>query len=116
VSIALAVALILQAAFFIIWIMAASPASLAYVLIALAAFAMGLQANAMRSLHVPGISTTAFSRVTTAGRLPPPATAKRGTNQCRRSLMPKPKAAGPGQDEMRKVNSERSYSSQRGTP
>jgi hypothetical protein len=109
VSIALAVALILQAAFFIIWIMAASPASLAYVLIALAAFAMGLQANAMRSLHVPGISTT-------AGRLPPPATAKRGTNQCRRSLMPKPKAAGPGQDEMRKVNSERSYSSQRGTP
>jgi uncharacterized membrane protein YoaK (UPF0700 family) len=61
VSIALAIALILQAAFFVVWVTAASPASLAYILIALAAFAMGLQANAVRSLHVPGISTTAFT-------------------------------------------------------
>ena len=61
VSIALAFAFILQAAFFAVWITAASPASLAYPLIALAAFAMGLQANAVRSLHVPGISTTAFT-------------------------------------------------------
>jgi uncharacterized membrane protein YoaK (UPF0700 family) len=61
VSIALAIAFILQAAFFAVWITAASPASLAYPLIALAAFAMGLQANAVRSLHVPGISTTAFT-------------------------------------------------------
>ena len=28
---------------------------------ALSAFAMGLQANAIRALHVPGISTTAFT-------------------------------------------------------
>jgi uncharacterized membrane protein YoaK (UPF0700 family) len=61
VSIALALALILQAAFFAVWIAAASPASLAYLLIALAAFAMGLQAYAIRSLNVPGISTTAFT-------------------------------------------------------
>jgi uncharacterized membrane protein YoaK (UPF0700 family) len=61
VSIALAIALVLQAAFFAVWFTAASPASLAYILIALAAFAMGLQANAVRSLHVPGISTTAFT-------------------------------------------------------
>jgi uncharacterized membrane protein YoaK (UPF0700 family) len=61
VSIALAIALISQAAFFAVWITAASPAGLAYVLVALAAFAMGLQANAVRSLHVPGISTTAFT-------------------------------------------------------
>jgi uncharacterized membrane protein YoaK (UPF0700 family) len=61
VSIALAIALILQAAFFAVWIAAASPASLAYLLIALAAFAMGLQAYAVRSLNVPGISTTAFT-------------------------------------------------------
>ena len=61
VSITLALALILQAAFFAVWITAASPASLAYILIALAAFAMGLQAYAIRSLHVPGISTTAFT-------------------------------------------------------
>jgi uncharacterized membrane protein YoaK (UPF0700 family) len=61
VSIALALALVLQAAFFLVWVTAASPASLAYILIALAAFAMGLQANAVRSLHVPGISTTAFT-------------------------------------------------------
>ena len=61
VSIALALALILQAAFLIVWITAASPAGLAYLLIALAAAAMGLQTNAVRSLHVPGLSTTAFS-------------------------------------------------------
>jgi uncharacterized membrane protein YoaK (UPF0700 family) len=61
VSIVLAIAFILQAAFFAVWITAASPASLAYTLIALAAFAMGLQANAIRSLNVPGISTTAFT-------------------------------------------------------
>ena len=61
VSIALAIAFILEAAFFAVWVTAASPASLAYILIALAAFAMGLQANAIRSLHVPGISTTAFT-------------------------------------------------------
>jgi uncharacterized membrane protein YoaK (UPF0700 family) len=61
VSIALAIAFTLQAAFFAVWVTAASPASLAYILIALAAFAMGLQANAIRSLHVPGISTTAFT-------------------------------------------------------
>jgi uncharacterized membrane protein YoaK (UPF0700 family) len=61
VSIALAIAFILQAAFFAVWVTAASPASLAYILIALAAFAMGLQANAIRSLNVPGISTTAFT-------------------------------------------------------
>jgi uncharacterized membrane protein YoaK (UPF0700 family) len=61
VSIALALAFVVQAAFFAVWATAASPASLAYPLIALAAFAMGLQANAVRSLQVPGISTTAFT-------------------------------------------------------
>jgi uncharacterized membrane protein YoaK (UPF0700 family) len=61
VSIALAIALISQAAFFAVWITAASPIGLAYILVALAAFAMGLQANAVRSLRVPGISTTAFT-------------------------------------------------------
>jgi hypothetical protein len=50
VEITLAIALILQVAFFAVWITAAVPASLAYILIALAAFAMGLQANAIRSL------------------------------------------------------------------
>ena len=61
VSVALAIGLIPQAAFLVVWITAASPARLAYILIALAAFAMGLQANAIRSLHVPGIFTTAFT-------------------------------------------------------
>jgi uncharacterized membrane protein YoaK (UPF0700 family) len=61
VSIALAIALILQAGFLTVWITAASPASLAYILMALSALAMGLQANAIRDLHVPGISTTAFT-------------------------------------------------------
>jgi uncharacterized membrane protein YoaK (UPF0700 family) len=61
VSIALAIALILQAGFLAVWITAASPASLAYILMALSALALGLQANAIRDLHVPGISTTAFT-------------------------------------------------------
>jgi uncharacterized membrane protein YoaK (UPF0700 family) len=61
VSIALAIALIGQVAFLAVWIAAASPASLAYILIALAAFPMGLQAYTVRSLNVPGISTTAFT-------------------------------------------------------
>jgi uncharacterized membrane protein YoaK (UPF0700 family) len=61
VSIVLAAALILQAAFLIVWVTVSSPAHLAYTLIALSAFAMGMQMNAIRSLHVPGISTTAFT-------------------------------------------------------
>jgi uncharacterized membrane protein YoaK (UPF0700 family) len=61
VSIALAIALVPQAGFLIVWVTAASPASLAYTLMALSALAMGLQMNAIRDLHVPGISTTAFT-------------------------------------------------------
>jgi uncharacterized membrane protein YoaK (UPF0700 family) len=61
VTIALAIALILQVGFLVVWVTAASPASLAYVLMALSALALGLQANAIRSLHVPSISTTAFT-------------------------------------------------------
>jgi uncharacterized membrane protein YoaK (UPF0700 family) len=61
VSIALAIALVPQVAFLAVWVSAASPASLAYILMALSALAMGLQMNAIRDLHVPGISTTAFT-------------------------------------------------------
>ena len=61
VSVALAIALVPQVGFLAVWVAAASPASLAYILIALAAFPMGLQAYAVRSLNVPGISTTAFT-------------------------------------------------------
>ena len=61
VAVALAIALILQIAFLVEWVTAASPASLAYILMALSALALGLQANAIRSLHVPSISTTAFT-------------------------------------------------------
>jgi uncharacterized membrane protein YoaK (UPF0700 family) len=61
VSAALAIALLPEAAFFAVWVAAAAPARLPYLLIALAALPMGLQANAVRSLHVPGISTTAFT-------------------------------------------------------
>jgi uncharacterized membrane protein YoaK (UPF0700 family) len=61
VSVALAIALIPQVGFLAVWVAAASPASLAYILMALSALAMGLQMNAIRDLHVPGISTTAFT-------------------------------------------------------
>jgi uncharacterized membrane protein YoaK (UPF0700 family) len=61
VSIALVIALILQLGFLAVWVAAASPASLAYILMALSGLGMGMQMNAIRSLHVPGISTTAFT-------------------------------------------------------
>jgi uncharacterized membrane protein YoaK (UPF0700 family) len=61
VTIALAIALILQVGFLVVWDTSASPASLAYILMALSALALGLQANAIRSLNVPSISTTAFT-------------------------------------------------------
>jgi uncharacterized membrane protein YoaK (UPF0700 family) len=61
VSIALAIALVPQVGFLAVWVAAASPASLAYILMALSALAMGLQMNAIRDLHVPGISATAFT-------------------------------------------------------
>jgi uncharacterized membrane protein YoaK (UPF0700 family) len=55
------VVLVVQVGFLAVW-MAASPSNAAtYVLIGLNAFAMGLQMNAIRALHVPGISTTAAS-------------------------------------------------------
>jgi uncharacterized membrane protein YoaK (UPF0700 family) len=61
VSVALVIVLGLQVAFLAIWSTAAAPASLAYLLIAVGAFAMGIQLNAVRSVHVPGVSTTAFT-------------------------------------------------------
>jgi uncharacterized membrane protein YoaK (UPF0700 family) len=61
VSITLGMALVLQASFLAGWMTTSSPAHLAYILVALGAFATGLQMNAIRALHVPGISTTAFT-------------------------------------------------------
>jgi uncharacterized membrane protein YoaK (UPF0700 family) len=59
VSIALGVTLVVQIGFLSVW-MTASPSSVvSNVLVGLNAFAMGLQMNAIRSMHVPGISTTA---------------------------------------------------------
>jgi uncharacterized membrane protein YoaK (UPF0700 family) len=61
VSIALGVALVLQVGFLAGWMTTSSPPRLAYLLVALGAFAMGLQMNAIRALQVPGVSTTAFT-------------------------------------------------------
>jgi uncharacterized membrane protein YoaK (UPF0700 family) len=66
VSITLGVALVLQLGFLAGWLATSSPAHLAYALVAPAAFAMGLQINAIRALHVPSISTAAFTATVTA--------------------------------------------------
>ncbi|HTF53262.1 MAG TPA: YoaK family protein [Pseudonocardia sp.] len=59
VSIALGVALALQVGFLAVW-METSPSNKAtYILLGMNALAMGLQMNAVRSLHVPAISTVA---------------------------------------------------------
>jgi uncharacterized membrane protein YoaK (UPF0700 family) len=55
------VVLVVQVGFLAVW-MTTSPSNVAtYVLIGLNALAMGSQMNAIRALHVPGISTTAAS-------------------------------------------------------
>jgi uncharacterized membrane protein YoaK (UPF0700 family) len=61
VSITLGIALVPQAGFLAAWMTARQPVQLAYLLVALGAFAMGLQMNAIRTLHVPSISTTALT-------------------------------------------------------
>jgi uncharacterized membrane protein YoaK (UPF0700 family) len=59
VSLALGVALVAQAGFLAVWLTTSPSGLVSNILISLNAFAMGLQMNAIRSLHVPGISTTA---------------------------------------------------------
>jgi uncharacterized membrane protein YoaK (UPF0700 family) len=61
VSVTLGAGLIVQCGFLAGWLATSTPASLTYLLVALGAVGMGLQMNAARSLHVPGISTTAFT-------------------------------------------------------
>jgi uncharacterized membrane protein YoaK (UPF0700 family) len=59
VSIAPGVALVMQVGFLAAWMAASPPSEVSTILLGLNAFAMGLQMNAIRSLHVPSISTTA---------------------------------------------------------
>jgi uncharacterized membrane protein YoaK (UPF0700 family) len=59
VSVALGIALVVQAGFLVVWLAVPPSGLVTNVLIGLNAFAMGMQMNAVRSLHVPGISTTA---------------------------------------------------------
>jgi uncharacterized membrane protein YoaK (UPF0700 family) len=66
VSITLGVALVLEVGFLAGWLTTSSPDHLAYLLVALGGFAMGLQINAIRTLHVPSMSTTAFTATVAA--------------------------------------------------
>ncbi|WP_433273607.1 YoaK family protein [Pseudonocardia xinjiangensis] len=59
VSAALGVALVAQVAFLALWVAFPLSSDVENILVALSAFALGMQMNAIRSLHVPGISTTA---------------------------------------------------------
>jgi uncharacterized membrane protein YoaK (UPF0700 family) len=59
VSIALGVALVVQVGFLSVWIAVSPSSEVSNILLGMNAFAMGLQMNAIRSLHVPSISTTA---------------------------------------------------------
>jgi uncharacterized membrane protein YoaK (UPF0700 family) len=61
VSLTLALALILQVVFLAVWLASAASTGRTYFLLAVSAVAMGMQMNAVRSLHVPGTSTTAFT-------------------------------------------------------
>jgi uncharacterized membrane protein YoaK (UPF0700 family) len=59
VSIALLAVLVVQIGFLAVWLTASPSTEVTYIMLGLNAFGMGLQMNAIRSLHVPGISTTA---------------------------------------------------------
>jgi len=59
VSITLVAALVVQVGFLAVWMAVPPSNDVSNILIGLNAFAMGMQMNAIRSLHVPGISTTA---------------------------------------------------------
>jgi uncharacterized membrane protein YoaK (UPF0700 family) len=61
VSIALVVVLVVQLGFLAVWLTTSPSNAVTYIMLGLNAFGMGLQMNAIRSLHVPGISTTAAS-------------------------------------------------------
>jgi uncharacterized membrane protein YoaK (UPF0700 family) len=61
VSVALGVTLLLEAGFLAVWMTTSPSDPVTYLLVALNASAMGLQMNAIRSLRVPGVSTTAFT-------------------------------------------------------
>jgi uncharacterized membrane protein YoaK (UPF0700 family) len=58
-TMALGLSLIMQVTFLAVWMAYPPPASAAFALVGLNAFAMGVQMNAIRLLHVPGVSTTA---------------------------------------------------------
>jgi uncharacterized membrane protein YoaK (UPF0700 family) len=61
VSATLWAALVVQVGFVAVWMVASPSNQSTYILMGLNAFAMGMQMNAVRALHVPGISTTAAS-------------------------------------------------------
>lgn len=61
VSVALGIVLVVQLGFLAVWMTTSPRSDVSYILVSLNAFAMALQMNAIRSLRVPGVSTTAAS-------------------------------------------------------
>jgi uncharacterized membrane protein YoaK (UPF0700 family) len=61
VTVTLGLSFVVQVAFLAVWMAYSPPARAAFALVGLNAFAMGLQMNAVRLLHVPGVSTTAVT-------------------------------------------------------
>jgi uncharacterized membrane protein YoaK (UPF0700 family) len=60
-TVVLGIGLLAQLLFAVVWVSASSPTHRIGVLVSLGAFAMALQMNAVRTLAVPAISTTAFT-------------------------------------------------------
>jgi uncharacterized membrane protein YoaK (UPF0700 family) len=61
VTMALGLSFIVQVTFLAVWMAYSPPERAAFALVGLNAFGMGVQMNAVRLLHVPGVSTTAFT-------------------------------------------------------
>ena len=61
VTMAMGLSFIVQVTFLAVWMAYSPPSRAALALVGLNAFAMGVQMNAVRLLHVPGVSTTAVT-------------------------------------------------------
>jgi ABC-type nitrate/sulfonate/bicarbonate transport system permease component len=61
VSITLAAGLVTQLVFLAMWTATSRSTGTGYIMVAAGATAMGMRMNAIQSLHLPGMSTTAFT-------------------------------------------------------
>ncbi len=89
VTTVLGLGLLVEAVFALVWVTASAPTDHIGLLVALGAFAMAMQMNAVRSVAVPGISTTAFTAtyIVFAGMVATPSASARAARRLAAALV-----------------------------